>query len=254
LILLEIKNIKKSFGSDQVLKGFDFFVHEGDVVSIIGPSGSGKTTLLRCINFLENADSGAIRIGELSGDFSRIRKKEKIAMRRKTAMVFQNYALFLNMTALENVMEGLVVARKMEKKEARTIAARVLEKVGLASKFDSKPHELSGGQQQRVGIARAVALNPEVILFDEPTSSLDPEMVDDILTLIKDLAREGATMAIVTHEMQFAYEISNRVVFLDKGEILAEGSPAEIFDRPGEERVKQFVSRFNFKRAPEYYL
>jgi L-cystine transport system ATP-binding protein len=252
--LLEIRNIKKSFGSDQVLKGFDFFVNEGDVVSIIGPSGSGKTTLLRCINFLENADSGAIRIDDLQADFSRIRKKEKIAMRRKTAMVFQNYALFSNMTALENVMEGLVVARKMEKKAAMDIAAQVLAKVGLASKLDSKPHELSGGQQQRVGIARAVALNPEVILFDEPTSSLDPEMVDDILALIRDLAGEGATMAIVTHEMQFAYEISDRVVFLDKGEILAEGSPAEIFDRPREERLKQFVSRFNFKRAPEYYL
>ncbi|MDR1248615.1 MAG: amino acid ABC transporter ATP-binding protein [Treponema sp.] len=252
--MLEIRNIKKSFGSDQVLKGFDFFMNEGDVVSIIGPSGSGKTTLLRCINFLENADSGHIRIDDLQADFSRIRKKEKIAMRRKTAMVFQNYALFSNMTALENVMEGLVIARKMEKKAAMDIATLMLAKVGLASKLDSKPHELSGGQQQRVGIARAVALNPEVILFDEPTSSLDPEMVDDILALIRDLAGEGATMAIVTHEMQFAYEISNRVVFLDKGEILAEGSPAEIFDRPREERLKQFVSRFNFKRAPEYYL
>ncbi|MDR1421125.1 MAG: amino acid ABC transporter ATP-binding protein [Treponema sp.] len=252
--MIEIRNITKSFGQEQVLKGFDFFVREGDVVSVIGPSGSGKTTLLRCINFLENADSGTIRIDDLRADFSRIRKKEKIAMRRKTAMVFQNYALFSNMTALENVMEGLVVARRMEKGAAKETASRVLAKVGLASKLGSKPRELSGGQQQRVGIARAVALNPEVILFDEPTSSLDPEMVDDILALIKDLAREGATMAIATHEMQFAYEISNRVVFLDKGEILAEGSPSEIFDKPREERVKQFVSRFNFKRAPEYYL
>jgi L-cystine transport system ATP-binding protein len=252
--MLEIRNIKKSFGLTQVLNGFDFYVREGDVVSIIGPSGSGKTTLLRCINFLENADSGTIRIGDMSADFSRIRKKEKIAMRRKTAMVFQNYALFSNMTALENVMEGLVIARKMKKAEARNLAVQVLTKVGLASKLDSKPHELSGGQQQRVGIARAVVLNPEVILFDEPTSSLDPEIVDDILSLIKELAYEGATMAIATHEMQFAYEISNRVVFLDKGEILAEGSSVEIFDRPQEERLKQFVSRFNFRRSPEYYL
>lgn len=252
--MLEIKNIKKSFGPSRVLNGIDFYVRERDVVSIIGPSGSGKTTLLRCINFLESADSGTIRIGDVSADLSRIRKKEKLAIRRKTAMVFQNYALFSNMTSLENVMEGLVISRKMDKQEAKTIAVQTLTKVGLASKLDAKPHELSGGQQQRVGIARAVALNPQVLLFDEPTSSLDPEMVDDILALIEELAREGATMIIVTHEMQFAYEISNRIVFLDKGEILAEGSPAEIFEKPCEERIKQFVSRFNFKRAPEYYL
>jgi L-cystine transport system ATP-binding protein len=252
--MLEIRNIKKRFGQDEVLAGFDFFVREGDVVSIIGPSGSGKTTLLRCINFLESADSGTIRIGNLSADFARIRKKEKQALRRKTAMVFQNYALFSNMTALENVMEGLVVARKIEKEKAREAAERMLTKVGLAAKFDAKPNELSGGQQQRVGIARAVALNPEVILFDEPTSSLDPEMVDDILALIKELAKEGATMVIVTHEMQFAYETSNRIVFLDKGKIVADGSPSAIFDHPEEERIKQFVSRFHFNRAPEYYL
>lgn len=252
--MLEIKNIHKSFGALRVLNGVDFNIRKGDVVSIIGPSGSGKTTLLRCINFLENADSGSIRIDNLSADFSKIRKKEKTAMRRKTAMVFQNYALFYNMTALENVMEGLVIVQKMEKEKARDVALDTLKKVGLTAKINAKPHELSGGQQQRVGIARAVALNPEVILFDEPTSSIDPEMVADILALIKEVAREGATMAIVTHEMRFAYEISNRVVFFDKGKILAEGSPSDIFDHPSEERVRQFVSRFNLKWGPEYYL
>ncbi|MDR0550588.1 MAG: amino acid ABC transporter ATP-binding protein [Spirochaetaceae bacterium] len=252
--MLEIKNIHKSFGRLNVLNGVDIHIRKGDVVSIIGPSGSGKTTLLRCINFLESADSGYIRIGNISADFSKIRKREKQAMRRKTAMVFQNYALFYNMTALENVMEGLVVVQKIEKQAARAIALSVLEKVGLGEKTNAKPCELSGGQQQRVGIARAVALNPEIILFDEPTSSIDPEMVEDILSLIKELARGGATMAIVTHEMQFACEISNRVIFFDNGKILAEGSPAEIFDHPKEERIRQFVARFNLKRAPEYYL
>ncbi|MDR3130920.1 MAG: amino acid ABC transporter ATP-binding protein [Treponema sp.] len=252
--MLEIKQIRKSFGRNAVLDGIDFHVSEGDVVSIIGPSGSGKTTLLRCANFLENADSGTIRIDDLSADFAHIHNRQKIAIRRKTAMVFQNYALFFNMSAAQNVMEGLLVSRKMGKDEARAAAEAVLTKVGLGEKLNSKPHELSGGQQQRVGIARAIALNPKVILFDEPTSALDPEMVDDIFGLIKQVAKDGATMVIVTHEMRFAYEISNRIVFMDKGRILAEGSPAEIFDNPSEERVKQFVSRFNFNRAPEYYL
>lgn len=252
--MLEVKKIRKSFGSNIILNGIDFHVHEGDVVSIIGPSGSGKTTLLRCINFLESADSGTIRIDNLSADFAHIHNKQKIAIRRKTAMVFQNYALFFNMTALQNVMEGLVVSKKMGRDEARAAAESVLLKVGLGDKFDVKPFELSGGQQQRVGIARAIALNPKVILFDEPTSALDPEMVDEILDLIKQVAKEGATMVIVTHEMQFAYEISNRVVFIESGKVHAEGSPEDIFDNPKEERLKQFVSRFSPRRAPEYYL
>ncbi|MDR1257193.1 MAG: amino acid ABC transporter ATP-binding protein [Spirochaetaceae bacterium] len=252
--MLEIKNIKKSFGQNVILDGIDFHVREGDVVSIIGPSGSGKTTLLRCVNFLDSADSGTIRIDGLSADFARVRSKQKIAIRRKTAMVFQNYALFFNMTAVQNVMEGLLVSKKTGKDEARAIAESVLVKVGLGGKFDAKPHELSGGQQQRVGIARAVALSPKVILFDEPTSALDPEMVDDILGLIKQVAKEGATMVIVTHEMQFAYEISNRVVFIENGKIHAEGSPRDIFDNPQGERLKQFVSRFSPRRDPEYFL
>jgi L-cystine transport system ATP-binding protein len=252
--VIEIKKIKKSFDSNVVLDGIDFHVHEGDVISIIGPSGSGKTTLLRCINFLESADSGTIRIDNLIADFARVHNRQKIAIRRKTAMVFQNYALFFNMTAVQNVMEGLIISKKMRRDEARVIAENVLVKVGLGDKLDAKPYELSGGQQQRVGIARAIALNPKVILFDEPTSALDPEIVDEILDLIKQVAKEGATMVIVTHEMQFAYEISNRVVFIENGKVHAEGTPDDIFNNPKEERLKQFVSRFNPRRDPEYYL
>jgi L-cystine transport system ATP-binding protein len=252
--VLEIKEMKKTYGSNVVLDGIGFHVYEGDVISIIGPSGSGKTTLLRCVNFLENADSGTIRIDNLSADFARVHNRQKIAIRRKTAMVFQNYALFFNMTAVQNVMEGLIISRKMDRDEARAIAESVLEKVGLGGRLDAKPHELSGGQQQRVGIARAVALNPKVILFDEPTSALDPEMVDEIQELIKQVAKEGATMLIVTHEMQFAYEISNRIIFIANGKVHAEGTPQDIFDNPKEERLKQFVSRFAPRRDPEYYL
>ena len=252
--MIEIKNIRKTFGKQTVLNGVNFTVRPGDVVSVIGPSGSGKTTLLRCINFLEKADSGMIRIGDMEADFKRLSAGQKTAMRRKTAMVFQNYALFLNKTALQNVMEGLVVSRKMNPSRARAIAADTLCKVGLEDKFDAKPYELSGGQQQRVGIARALALNPEVILFDEPTSALDPEMVDEILELIKAVAKSDVTMVIVTHEMQFAYDISNRTVFLDQGEIIEEGSQTDVFINTREERVKQFLSRFHVKRDTEYFI
>ena len=253
--MIEVKNIKKTFGGTTVLDGVNLAVGEREVVSIIGPSGSGKTTLLRCLNFLESADSGTIRIDTIEADYARISAKEKRALRRMTAMVFQNYALFFNMSAVENVMEGLIVAKKMKKDEARALAETTLRDVGLAAKLDARPRELSGGQQQRVGIARAIALKPKVILFDEPTSALDPEMVDDILALIKEVAKCcGATMVIVTHEMQFAYDISSRVVFLDKGKIHAEGTPHEIFDKPVDERLRQFVARFSLKRGPEYYL
>jgi len=252
--MVEIKNIKKSFGGKLILDGIYFNVNEGEVVSIIGPSGSGKTTLLRCINFLEKADSGTIRIDNLFADFKHVTSKQKLAMRRKTAMVFQNYALFLNMSAEQNVMEGLLVSKKMNKDEARTIARAELDKVGLKDKYDARPYELSGGQQQRVGIARALALKPKVILFDEPTSALDPEMVNEVLELIRRVALSGVTMVIVTHEMQFAYDISKRVVFLDNGKIAAEGNRDEIFKNSEDERLKQFLARFNLKREAEYYI
>ncbi|GHU98902.1 arginine ABC transporter ATP-binding protein [Spirochaetia bacterium] len=252
--MIEITGIKKSFGDNQVLKGFDFSVAEGEVVAVIGPSGSGKTTLLRCINFLEKADEGSIRIDDLSAEFKNVSNKTKIALRRKTAMVFQNYALFLNKTAIQNVTEGLIVSKKIDKERAYAIARDILIKVGLSDKFDSKPFELSGGQQQRVGIARALALNPKVILFDEPTSALDPEKVNEILDVIKQVVKTGMTMVIVTHEMQFAYEVATRVVFMDEGEIVEQGPPNEVFNRPKSERTKQFLLRFNLARDTDYYI
>jgi L-cystine transport system ATP-binding protein len=209
---------------------------------------------LRCINFLEKADEGSIRIDNLSADFAKVSSKEKVALRRKTAMVFQNYALFANKSAGENIMEGLLVSKKMKKDEARTIAENFLDRVGLKSRFNARPFELSGGQQQRVGIARALALNPKVLLFDEPTSALDPEMVSDILDVIRDVAKSGVTMVIVTHEMQFAYEAATRVVFIDKGEIVEQGSARDVFENTREERTKQFLQRFNLVRDTDYYI
>ena len=224
------------------------------MISLLGPSGSGKTTLLRCINFLERANEGSISIDGLCADFAKAGGKEKVALRRKTAMVFQSYALFANKSAGQNVMEGLLVSKKMKKDEARQIAEKFLDCVGLKSRFDARPFELSGGQQQRVGIARALALNPKVLLFDEPTSALDPEMVNDILDVIRDVAKSGVTMIIVTHEMQFAYEAATRVVFIDKGEIVEQGSAQDVFDHTKEERTKQFLQRFNLVRDTEYYI
>ncbi|SFJ77050.1 amino acid ABC transporter ATP-binding protein [Thermoflavimicrobium dichotomicum] len=241
--MIRLKNIKKSFGKQMVLKGIDLTVEKGEVVVILGPSGSGKTTLLRCINFLERADSGAITIGDLSVDCHRATKKEILALRRKTAMVFQHYNLFKHKTVLENVMEGLVVVQKWPVERAKERSLQILEKVGLSQQIDMYPSQLSGGQQQRVGIARALALNPEVILFDEPTSALDPELVGEVLSVIQKIAREGITMIVVTHEMGFARDISDHVVFMDNGVVVEEGKPNEIFHAPKEERTKQFLKR-----------
>ena len=241
--MLEINNIHKAFQKNEVLKGVSIKVKKGDVVVILGPSGSGKTTLLRCINFLEKADSGELVLNQQTTNLSNASKKEISHIRKKTAFVFQNYNLFHNKTALENVTEGLIVARKIPKKEAIAIAKRALDKVGLSDKYDSYPSKLSGGQQQRVGIARAIAVNPEVILFDEPTSALDPELIGEILGVMKTLAKEGTTMIVVTHEMSFAQDVSNHIVFMDGGVIVEEGTPEEIFNQPKEERTKQFLRR-----------
>jgi L-cystine transport system ATP-binding protein len=246
--MVSIWNLQKAFGDNEVLKGINLTIKNGEVTALIGSSGSGKTTLLRCLNFLESADYGNLTIDDVSVNLRKSTKKEKLAICKKTAMVFQNYALFMNMSVIRNVMEGLTVVQKKPEEEARAIAEDVLRKVGLSEKFDVKPYELSGGQQQRVGIARALALNPKVILFDEPTSALDPEMVDEILDVIKLVAKTGVTMIIVTHEMQFAYDVANHVVFMDKGYILEEGSPSDIFDNPKNERTKQFLSRFTLTR------
>jgi L-cystine transport system ATP-binding protein len=252
--VVEVKGIHKSFGKLEVLKGVDLTVNESEAVVIMGPSGSGKTTLLRCINFLEKADSGLLRIRSQEADLANVSKKQIIEMRRMTAMVFQNYDLFLNRTVLENVTEGLVTARKVPRAEADEIAVGFLKKVGMEGRLGSRPYQLSGGQQQRVGIARALALNPEVILFDEPTSALDPERVEEILALIKEVAKSGVTMIIVTHEMEFAYDAADKVVFIDGGEVLEQGPPRSLFKDPKHERTKQFISRFQAGKRPEYFI
>ncbi|SOB89838.1 amino acid ABC transporter ATP-binding protein (PAAT family) [Ureibacillus xyleni] len=241
--MLEIKNIHKSFGKNEILKGVDLKIDKGDVVVILGPSGSGKTTLLRCINFLERADQGTASFGEINVDLKGASKKDVLSIRKKTAFVFQNYNLFNNKTALENVAEGLIIGRKMPKQQAYEISKSALDKVGLSEKYDSYPSQLSGGQQQRVGIARAVALNPDIILFDEPTSALDPELVGEVLQVMKDIAKEGTTMLVVTHEMGFAKDVANKVIFMDGGVIVEEGSPHDIFVTPKEERTRRFLRR-----------
>lgn len=241
--MIKVENIKKSFGKNEILKGISIQVEQGEVTVIIGPSGSGKTTLLRCINFLEKADEGQLTIGDLTVDLKKCHKKDILAIRRKCAFVFQNYSLFQNKTALENVMEGLVVVQKKSKEEARKIAEETLEWVGLADRMNYYPVNLSGGQQQRVGIARAVALSPDVILFDEPTSALDPELVGETLELIKKVAQKGITMIVVTHEMAFAQDVANQVIFMDDGVVVESGAPREVFSHPKNDRTKQFLAR-----------
>ena len=242
--MLKLTNVHKSFGKTEVLKGISLNVEKGSVTAIIGPSGAGKTTLLRCINFLEKADTGLLDFDDIHIDLEKVSKKTMLEIRRKTAFVFQNYNLFANMTALENVMEGLVTARKVPKAEAKDRAIKALEKVGLKDRADFYPSSLSGGQQQRVGIARALAVNPEVILFDEPTSALDPELIGEVLSVIKQLASEGTTMVIVTHEMSFARDTAEKVIFMDKGQIIEEGKSSKIFTSPKEARTRQFLQRF----------
>ncbi|MEH7511542.1 amino acid ABC transporter ATP-binding protein [Gottfriedia acidiceleris] len=250
--MITLTNVTKSFGKNHVLKGIDLTVNKGEVVAILGPSGSGKTTLLRCINYLEKPSKGKITIDDFKVDFSQASKNEILSLRQKTAMVFQQFNLFKNKTVVENVMEGLIVAKKWSKEAAYKKSAELLEKVGLGNKLDSYPVQLSGGQQQRVGIARALALNPEVILFDEPTSALDPELVGEVLAIIRKIAKEGITMIIVTHEMAFARDVANHVVFMDGGIIVEEGNPKEIFQSPKEERTIQFLKRFS--EEDMYYI
>ena len=220
--MLEVKGIEKSFDDLKVLRGVNLKVGRGDVVTVIGPSGSGKTTLLRCINFLERAEAGEMIFDDVRYRLDAMTRKEIAALRKKTAFVFQNYNLFRNKTALQNVTEGLVVARKVPKSEAREAGLRALQKVGMADRADAYPHQLSGGQQQRVAIARAIVTEPEVIFFDEPTSALDPELVGEVLGVMRNLASEGRTMLIVTHEMQFARNVANHVVFMDDGAVVEE--------------------------------
>ena len=239
--MIRLEKIEKSFGSNHVLRGVDLTVQTGEVVSIIGASGSGKSTFLRTINFLEPADSGVITLDEIQVDAQKATKKEILQLCRNTAMVFQSYNLFQHRTALENVMEALTVVQGKSKEEARQIAQAQLERVGLADRMNYYPHQLSGGQQQRVGIARALAINPRVILLDEPTSALDPEMVGGVLDVIRSIAEQGLTMIIVTHEMAFARDVSDRVAFFADGNILECGTPEELFEHTREERTRQFL-------------
>ncbi|SMC46245.1 amino acid ABC transporter ATP-binding protein [Papillibacter cinnamivorans] len=242
--MIRVTNVHKKFKDLEVLRGVDLEVKDGEVISILGPSGSGKTTLLRCINFLEKADEGEMEIGDRKYSLKYATKKQKLEVQRKTAMVFQLNNLFANKTVLENVTIGLTVVQKMNKADARRVAVRYLEKVGLGDRLSSYPAQLSGGQQQRVGIARALALNPSVILFDEPTSALDPELVGEVLSVIRQVAEEHITMVIVTHEMAFARDISDKVVFMDGGVVVESGTPEDIFLNPQKERTVQFLQRF----------
>ena len=241
--MLEISHVKKHFGKQEVLKDVTLKVNKGDVIVILGPSGSGKTTFLRSLTFLEKADAGVMVFGDKQLDLHKAKQKDIAWVRKHTAFVFQNYNLFANKTALQNVMLGLTVGRGIPKEEAEAIARKALKEVGLADRADYYPSQLSGGQQQRVGIARAMAVKPDVIFFDEPTSALDPELVGGVLSVMKKLAADGVTMVVVTHEMKFAREAATRVVFMDGGVIVEEGSPEEIFTRPKEARTRQFLRR-----------
>ena len=239
--MLEIKDIRKAFHGLQVLDGVDLSVEKGDVIAILGPSGSGKTTLLRCLNFLETADSGEMIFDGERFQLGHVSHRDIARLRKKTAFVFQNYNLFLNKTALQNVTEGLIVARKTPKDKANQIARKALEKVGLLDRCDHYPSQLSGGQQQRVAIARALATDPEIIFFDEPTSALDPELIGEVLAVMRKLAEEGMTMLVVTHEMGFARNVSSKVLFMEDGVVVESGTSKDFFENPKEERTRAFI-------------
>ena len=239
--MIRYQNIHKVFGEVEVLKGIDFEIGTGQVVCIIGPSGSGKTTLLRCTNYLETPTRGIVTVGDVTIDAEHHTKKEIQAIRQLSTMVFQNYNLFRNKTALDNVSAGLTVVQKKSKAEAREIAEHYLNLVGMGDRMQHYPSQLSGGQQQRVGIARALALQPHAILFDEPTAALDPELVGEVLNVMKKVAQTGITMAVVTHEMGFAREVADRVVFMDGGVVVEQGVPGELLDHPQNIRTQQFL-------------
>ena len=240
-VILEVKHLSKAFGKNEVLKDIDFSVNKGDVISVIGASGSGKSTLLRCINLLETPTAGEIWYSGRNVADSKVKAHE---YRSHVGMVFQSFNLFNNMTVLQNCMVGQIKVLKKRKEEAKEAALFYLNKVGMAPYIKAKPRQLSGGQKQRVAIARALAMNPEVLLFDEPTSALDPEMVGEVLGVMQDLAREGMTMLVVTHEMAFARDVSNRVVYMNQGVICEEGSPEAVFGNPQKQETKEFLSRF----------
>lgn len=252
--MIKISNIKKSFQKNNVLNGISFDVNKGDVIAIIGPSGTGKSTLLRCINNLEKADDGSVEFDDFKIDFKNYTKKEAVMLRRKTTMVFQSFNLFQKKTALENVMEGLVIVQKKSKDEARKIALEELKKVHMENRLDYYPKHLSGGQQQRVAIARGIALKPELILLDEPTSALDPELVGEVLETIRTIATEGNTMIIVSHEMNFVRHVATKVIFMENGQIVEMGPPEQIFEAPKNLRTREFLLKNHIQIPIEYNI
>lgn len=241
--MIEINQLEKYFGDKHVLKNINLSIETGEVVAIIGPSGSGKSTLLRCLNLLESPNSGHITVNDRQVDTSKISRKEAYSLRQETAMVFQHYNLFRNKTALQNVTESLIANKKMKKSEANARGLELLQRVGLADQAQQYPITLSGGQQQRVSIARALAVYPYALLFDEPTSALDPELVNEVLQVIRELATQSMTMVIVTHEMQFAREVADRIIFMEDGELIVEGTPDEVFADSSNPRLRQFLSQ-----------
>lgn len=240
-MLLSVENLRKTFSDEPVLHGIDLKVEKGDVVAIIGPSGSGKTTLLRCLNFLEKADGGRLTFAGETFDLSKISRNNVLRIRKRTGFVFQNYNLFLNKTALENITEGLIIGRGIKKELAQAKAHELLARFSLTHRENAYPSELSGGQQQRVAIARALAGDPDIIYFDEPTSALDPELTRDVLSILKELAQQGLTMVVVTHELTFAKSVANKVVFMEAGHVVEAGDAQTIFGNPKELRTKEFL-------------
>lgn len=246
--MIEITNLCKKFADKEVLKEINLNIEEGKVVAVIGPSGTGKSTLLRCINALEIADSGQIKLNDYVADFTHLSKKDIYMLRTRTAMVFQNSNLYRNKTAIGNIMEPLVTVKKINKNEASKIAIKLLERVGLLDKKNAYPETLSGGEKQRVGIARAMAVNSDIILFDEPTSALDPELVNEVLDVIKDLAKQKVTMLIVTHEMRFAREVADEIIFMENGYVVEQAPPDVFFTNPKMKRSKMFINMQSDKR------
>jgi len=253
---LEIKNLHKKYHKNIVLDGIDLTIHQGDIIGIVGPSGTGKSTLLRSINLLEKPEEGTITLGETSLSFplKGSGKKQVTELRKHTGMVFQRFYLFEHKTALENVMEGLITVQKKSRKEAEQLALKELENVGLLEWRNHYPKHLSGGQQQRVAIARTLAMKPDIILLDEPTSALDPELVTEVLSIIKKVADQGYTMLLVSHEMDFIKKISSRVLFLDGGKIIEDGTPQDVFEKPKTQRARDFFDKMNKLKEPEYII
>ena len=252
--MITIEHLSKKYHDNIVLEDINLEIKQGDVMGIVGPSGTGKSTLLRCVNHLEVPESGSISLGDKKIDLTKKSGKDLRYLQQHTGMVFQRFNLFEKKTALENVMEGLLVVKKMKKDEARDIALTELENVGMAAWANHYPRHLSGGQQQRVALARALAMKPEVLLLDEPTSALDPELVGEVLEVIKKVAEEGYTMILVSHEMNFMRHVANRVIFLDKGHVVEDGTPKEVFNNPQNERTREFFHKMNMLNQPEYII